>query len=118
MRKILPAILIIAVIISIAACSLFEKEEEAISHSSTMNIVVKDKTKNLEAKNVYTVTAHNLYEPHQEFTIVIDDERVWNLISEGQKYFVLVEWVDYSMTAEIGGKETSLLQIEYLEESE
>jgi hypothetical protein len=112
-RKVLPATLIIAVTISIATCSLFKKEE--IKHSAAMGIVVENKTKDLKAKNVYTVAAHNLNEPHQEFTIVIDDERVWNLITEGKEYFVLVEWVDYSMTAEISGKETSLLQIEYLE---
>jgi hypothetical protein len=91
-----------------------KKIEELIYHTSTMNIIINEKVKELEPTVQYVLEVENLNEPNQRYSILIDDERVWNLVSESREYFVVVEWSDGLTIPNIEGKVVNLLQIEPL----
>lgn len=88
------------------------KVDESVKTISSLIIVVLDKIKETDPKTKYFIKARNAYEPYQEFIITIDDERVWNLISVNQNYFVAVDWISGDRTGNIQGVETNLEQIE------
>lgn len=91
-----------------------QTDNEMYKNVTTMIISVVDKFNEVEPKRKYFIEARNAHEPYQEFTIVIDDERVWNLINKQQNYLVVVEWMTSDRTGNIEGKQTKLAQIEQI----
>lgn len=117
-----PALFILFLVVSIIAFFIYkswdsgshtnDKSDENYKSVSSLIILVLDKIKEEDPNRNYIIRVRNAYEPYQEFTISIDDERVWNLISTNQNYFVTVEWISNNRTGNIQGVKTNLAQIE------
>ncbi|MBK3497299.1 hypothetical protein JFL43_21205 [Viridibacillus sp. YIM B01967] len=83
-------------------------------HSETMDISVTDKFKKENENATNYVNAKNLNDPYQEFSIALDDERIWNLINIKKTYFVNINWESARHDENISNQITTLLRIEQL----
>lgn len=112
----------IAIFILILICATFyllknndlniKNNDNKFHHSSTMNIKVIDKSKNTENYSEFSIKVKNSNEPFQEYSIVIKDEKLWNLINLNESYFVNVSWKSTVRISNISGQNVTLLQIE------
>lgn len=118
-------ILISTMILILIAIFFFMKGEDKNSnaynhstttyyHSTTMNIIVLEKLKDKNNNSGYSIKVKNDNTPYQEYSIVIDDEKLWNLINVDSPYFVMVSWESTSINPIIENQTTTLLQIENL----
>jgi len=118
MRKVLRYFLIItiSIILILSVYSLFEDAEDkstnVYNHSTTMNIMVLEKLKDKKNNLGYSIKVKNVNSPFQEYSIGIDDEKLWNLINLNSTYFVNVTWESPNVSPLIESQITTLLQIE------
>ncbi|MGG0655787.1 hypothetical protein [Rummeliibacillus pycnus] len=92
-----------------------KKNNSLIFHSSTMNAKIFEKYKSTEGKRTFYFKAENLFSPYQEFSIKVDDEKLWNLIEVNNTYFINVSWKSPNSENVINYQTTNLLQIEKLD---
>lgn len=114
-------ICISSLILSIISLIVFGQEfmkksdEHEVYHSSMIIIEVIEKSKNPESYSDFSIDVKNTSEPYQAFSIVIKDEKLWNLININQTYMVNVSWNTYEWISDINGRSVNLLQIENIE---
>lgn len=108
-------ILSIIMLIGIGQESTGKSNEKEVNHSSLVIIEVMEKNKNPKSFSDFAIKVKNTSEPHQEFSIVIKDEKLWNLINLNQTYMVNVSWNTYEWVSDINGRSVDLLQIENFE---
>lgn len=108
-------ILSIIMLIGIGQESTGKSNEQEVNHSSLVIIEVMEKNKNPKSFSDFTIKVNSTSEPHQKFSIVIKDEKLWNLINLNQTYMVNVSWNTYEWVSDINGRSVNLLQIENFE---